>query len=166
MSLKALLTIHGVSRVLHDFNHSTEKADTAVVEQWEKDNEKAFTYTVLALDDAHRRKISKAKTVNDILAILKAEYQSQTTANKMFLKKQLMAFHMSEDETMSSLIAHFEALISSLEAIGSKVDNDDALLVLFNLLPPSYEPIIKPLEVMPNITLEVAKTALLNEEML
>ena len=74
MSLKALLTIHGVSCVLNDFNRPTKKADAAVIEQWEKDNEKAFAYTVLALDDAHRCKISKAKTVNDILAILITNY--------------------------------------------------------------------------------------------
>ena len=44
--------------------------------------------------------------------------------------------------------------------------NDDAVLALFNSLPPAFDAIIKPLEVMENITLEKAKQALLNEELL
>ena len=69
MSLKALLTIHRVSHVLHDFNRPTKKTDAAVVEQWEKNNEKAFTYTVLVLDNAHRHKVI-CSTGFDIFSVL------------------------------------------------------------------------------------------------
>ena len=44
--------------------------------------------------------------------------------------------------------------------------DDDVVLALFNSLPPAFDAIIKPLEVMENITLEKAKQALLNEELL
>ena len=44
--------------------------------------------------------------------------------------------------------------------------DDNAVLALFNSLSSAFDAIIKPLEVMENITLEKAKQALLNEELL
>ena len=163
MSLRALLTIHQVSHVLHK---APTKMTTKEVDAWEKAQNLAFSHALLTLDEVHKRKVSKSKTVVEILAILRSEYQSITTANKHYLKKQLSRLTMEEGISMPSHLSNFKNLLSQLERIGCKVANDDAVLALFNSLPPAFDAIIKPLEVMENITLEKAKQALFNEELL
>ena len=109
MSLRALLTIHQVSHVLHK---APTKMTTKEVDAWEKAQNLAFSHALLMLDEVHKRKVSKSKTVVEILAILRSEYQSITTANKHYLKKQLSRLTMGEGISMPSHLSNFESLLS------------------------------------------------------
>ena len=109
MSLRALLTIHQVS---HTLNKPPTKITQNEATEWEKAQNLAFSYALLTLDEVHKRKVAKAKTVVEILSILKTEYQSNTTANKHYLKKQLSCLLMGEGTSMSSHISNFENLLS------------------------------------------------------
>ena len=91
MSFHVLLTIHQVSHVLHK---APTKMTTEEVDAWEKAQNLAFSHALLTLDEVHKRKVSKSNTVVEILAILRSEYQSITTANKHYLKKQLSCLTM------------------------------------------------------------------------
>jgi len=140
---------------------STEEVDV-----WEKAQNLAFSHALFMLDEVHKHKVAKSKTVVEILAILRSEYQFITTANKHYLKKQLSCLSMGEGILMPFHLSNFKNLLSQLERIGCKVADDDAVLALFNSLPPTFDAIIKLLEVMENVTLEKAKQALFNEELL
>ena len=109
MSLRALLTIHQVS---HTLNKPPTKITQNKATEWEKAQNLAFSYALLTLDEVHKHKVAKAKTVVEILSILKTEYQSNTTANKHYLKKQLSCLLMGEGTSMSSHISNFETLLS------------------------------------------------------
>ena len=110
MSLCVLLTIHQVSHVL---NKAPTKMTIDEVDTWEKTQNLAFSHALLTLDEVYKHKVSKTKTVVEILAILRLEYQSITTANKHYLKKQLSRFSMRKGISMH--LSNFENLLSQLE---------------------------------------------------
>ena len=112
LSLHTLLTIHQVSHVLYK---APTKMTIEEVDAWEKAQNLAFSHALLTLDEVHKRKVSKSKTVVEILAILRSEYQSITTANKHYLKKQLSRLTMGEGISMPSHLSNFENLLSQLE---------------------------------------------------
>ena len=87
MSLRALLTIHQVSHVL---NKAPTKMTTDKVNAWKKAQNLAFSHALLTLDEVHKHKVSKTKTVVEILAILRSEYQSITTKINTILKNSLV----------------------------------------------------------------------------
>ena len=71
MSLRALLTIHQVSHVL---NKAPTKMTTDAVDAWKKAQNLAFSHALFMLDEVHKRKVSKTKTVVEILAILRSQH--------------------------------------------------------------------------------------------
>ena len=109
MSLCTLLTIHQVSHVL---NKAPTKMTTDKVDAWEKAQNLAFSHALFMLNKVHKHKVSKTKTVVEILAILRSEYQSITMANKHYLKKQLSRLSMGEGVSMPSHLSNFKKLLS------------------------------------------------------
>ena len=70
---------------------------------------------------------------------LKNIYMSKMLTNKLYLKKQLHALHMGEGTNFLSHLNVLNGLITQLENIGVKIEDEDKAIVLINSLPSSYD---------------------------
>lgn len=182
MSFKALLTVNKIAYIIDPKAvvskkkgkqstqstktkpDTTEEADddTSSIEE---DQQIAYAFLVLSLDEKHKRKIAHTKTVLEALQVLRDEYQSKSTANKMLLRKKFSSFRMAEGTTMANHIAAFDQLILSMTALGLNTPEEDAILqLLMSLDGTEYDTTVKTLSAIPSITLAQIKQSLLTEE--
>ena len=72
-------------------------------------------------------------------AKLESRYKSKSLTNRLYLKKQLYAFHMTEGTNFMEHLDEFKRLLTKLKAIGMKIEEEDKIVLLLVYLPPSYE---------------------------
>ena len=92
---------------------------------------------------------------------------SKTITNKLYLKKQLYALHMSEGTDFLSHLNVFNGLITQLANLGVKIEEEDKAILLLNSLPSSYDNLATTI-LHGKITVElkdVTSALLLNEKM-
>ena len=77
-------------------------------------------------------------------------YMTKNLSNKLYLKKQIYglrmnkrtALSMNERTTMLDHLIFFSKVINELLTIDVKIDEEDKVLILLNLLPQSYNHIV------------------------
>ena len=70
---------------------------------------------------------------------LESRYKDKSLTNRLSLKKQLYALHMSEGVNITDHLDEFNRLITELEAIGAKIEEEDKEILLLVSLPSPYE---------------------------
>ncbi|KAL8464477.1 hypothetical protein ACS0TY_034123 [Phlomoides rotata] len=77
------------------------------------------------------------KTAIDVWRKLESLYQTKSVSNKLYVKKKLLDFRMSEDKGPSEQLDTFNRYIDDLEDLDVKLEDDDKALMLLNALPRS-----------------------------
>jgi len=83
-------------------------------------------------------------------------YMTKSLSNKLYLKKQLYGLRMKEVIAMLEHLNFFNKVISELQPVDVKIDEEDKALILFSSLPESYDHIV--------ITMLYGKETLILEE--
>ena len=80
--------------------------------------------------------ISTAKAIWEKLEEL---YQTKGVSNRVYLKEQFHTLQMKEGTSISDHLSVLNGIVSELESIGVKIDDEDQALRLIWCLPASYE---------------------------
>jgi len=96
---------------------------------------------------------------------VRTHFDRDTTANKVFLKKQLVMMRMQEDTSVQDHLRRIKELTDRLVSIGSVVTEEDQIVYLLSSLPDSYSMLITALETREGLTLQDVQRALVSEEL-
>ena len=66
-------------------------------------------------------------------------YTTKSFSNKLYLKKQLYGLRMKEGTVVLDHLNFFNKVISELQAVDVKIDEEDKALILFSSLLESYD---------------------------
>jgi hypothetical protein len=66
-------------------------------------------------------------------------YQTKGISNRVYLKEQFHTLRMNEGATISNHLSVLNGIVSELETLGVKMDDEDKALRLILFLPSSYE---------------------------
>ena len=78
-------------------------------------------------------------TAKELWEKLEELYQAKGISNRLYLKEQFHMLHMNEGTKISDHLSILNSIVSELEAIGVKIDDEDKALRFIWSLPPSYE---------------------------
>lgn len=108
-------------------------------EDWEEFDLRAASMIRLSLAKnilANVQGISKAK---ELWEKLEEMYQAKGVSNRVYLKEQFHTLRMNEGTSISDHLSVLNGIVSELESIGVKMDDEDIALRLIWSLPNSYE---------------------------
>ena len=78
-------------------------------------------------------------TIKEIWDKLENLYQSKSVSNRLYLKEQFYKLQMGEGTKISDHLSVLNGIISELETLGVKIDEEDKALRLILSLPSSYK---------------------------
>ena len=77
---------------------------------------------------------------------MKKQFERDTLANKLFLKKQYFRKEMKEATSMQAHLKEMKELTDKLASIGAPISEEDQVVTLLGSLPPSYSTLVTALE--------------------
>ncbi|GKA50571.1 hypothetical protein Tco_0743644 [Tanacetum coccineum] len=106
---------------------------------------KAYSTLILCLGDRVLREVTKETTAAGIWTKLTSLYMTKSLANKMYPKKKLYTYYMSQGTKPGDHIDEFNKLILDLSNIVIEIEDEDQTLMLLTSLPPFYENFVETL---------------------
>ncbi|KAJ0624083.1 putative RNA-directed DNA polymerase [Helianthus annuus] len=134
-------------------------------EEWEDLDLRAASAIRLCLAKNVLANVHGISTAKDLWEKLEQLYQGKGISNRLYLKEQFHTFRMDGDTKISDHLSVLNNIVSELEAIGVKVEDEDKTLRLILSLTSSYEH-MKPILMYGKETLKYADVTekLLSEE--
>ena len=108
-------------------------------EDWEDLDLRAASAIRLCLAKNVLANIHGISTAKELWEKLEELYQTKGVSNRVYLKEQFHTLQMSEGTTISDHLSVLNGIVSELESIGVKIDDEDQALRLIWSLPSSYE---------------------------
>ena len=108
-------------------------------EDWEELDMKAASQIRLSLAKNVLANVAGLSTTKEIWDKLENLYQSKSVSNRLYLKEQFYKLQMEEGTKISDHLSVLNGIISELETLGVKIDEEDKALRLILSLPPSYK---------------------------
>ena len=84
----------------------------------------------------------KTKTTNEIWDTLTKLYKAKSLHNKIFLKRRLYTFRMTESTSVTNHINTLKTLFSQLTTLGHNIEENERAEFLLQSLPDSYDQLI------------------------
>ncbi|KAL4579351.1 hypothetical protein LXL04_015493 [Taraxacum kok-saghyz] len=134
-------------------------------EEWDDLDLRAATAIRLSLAKNVLANVHGISTTKELWEKLEQLYQGKGISNRLYLKEQFHTLRMNGDTKISDHLSVLNNIVSELEAIGVKVEDEDKALRLILSLPSSYEH-MKPILMYGKETLKYADVTgkLLSEE--
>jgi hypothetical protein len=108
-------------------------------QHWERDGFRALSILEATIPDDLFHKIQDTKTVKEVWAKLKVEYEGQSRSVMVDLGRKFMSTHCGEDDNIHAHFTKLANICEKLSAIGRKVSNDEYVSVLVGSLPDCYD---------------------------
>ena len=134
--VKNILTREGCTKALKP---KSEKPEKLKDEEWQEMRELANSTIQLYLGNTTLREVINESDPAELWAKLESRYKSKSLTNRLSLKKQLYALHMGEGKNFMDHLDEFNRLLTELDAIGAKIEEEDKAILLLVSLPSSYE---------------------------
>ncbi|KAG5532538.1 hypothetical protein RHGRI_026984 [Rhododendron griersonianum] len=134
--VKNILTREGLVKAL---KKKSEKPEGVKDDKWEEMRELANSTIQLYLGNSTLREVINETDPAELWAKLESRYKSKSLTNRLSLKKQLYALQMSEGMNFMNHMDEFNRLVTELEAIGAKIEEEDKAIILLVSLRSSYE---------------------------
>lgn len=153
--------LKGRSGAVGDANNKSSMSDG----DWEDLDLKAASTIRLCLAKNVLANVHGISSAKELWEKLEALYQAKGISNRLYLKEQFHTLRMDEGVRISDHLSTLNGIISELESIGVKIEDEDKALRLVLSLPQSYEH-MKPILVYGKETLVFAEVTgkLLSEE--
>jgi hypothetical protein len=87
-------------------------------------------------------KISKEKTIEDLMKELDKLYENPLTSNKVFLLKKFFDMNMSEDGSISDHLNEFNMVTNQLSYVGVKFDDEVRSLLILCSFPERWNVLV------------------------
>ena len=107
-------------------------------DDWEDLDERAASAIRLCLAKNVLANIHGTYSAKELWERLEELYQANSVCNRFYLKEQFHMLHMTEGTKISDHLGVLNGIVSELESIGVKIDEEDKGLRLIWSLPPSY----------------------------
>ncbi|KAD3641560.1 hypothetical protein E3N88_30784 [Mikania micrantha] len=101
--------------------------------------EKAHSAIILSLGDRVLREVSKETTAASVWTKLESLYMTKSLANRLYLKKRLYTFQMTNGKSLEDHTDEFNKLILDLENIEVELEEEDIAVIFLSSLPQNYE---------------------------
>lgn len=108
-------------------------------EEWEELDMKAASQIRLCLAKNVLANVIGLSTTKELWEKLEELYQTKSISNRLYLKEQFHKLQMVEGTTISDHLSILNGIVSELESIGVKIDDEDKALRLIWSLPSSYK---------------------------
>ena len=108
-------------------------------EDWEDLDLRAASAIRLCLAKNILANVHGISVAKELWEKLEELYQAKGVSNRVYLKEQFHTLRMNEGTTMSDHLSVLNGIVSELETIGVKLDDEDIALRLIWSLPSSYE---------------------------
>lgn len=108
-------------------------------EDWEELDLKAASVIRLSLAKNVLANVQGISSAKELWEKLEGMYQAKGVSNRVYLKEQFHTLRMNEGTTISDHLSVLNGIVSELEAIGVKIDDEDIALRLIWSLPHIYE---------------------------
>jgi len=142
-----------------------EVAEAAVRTRYEKAKQKAMATLVVGIHSKLIYLVTSCTTPQDVWDTLRGQFERNTFANKMFLKRQYFTTKMSEGQSVQDHLKCMKEITDKLAALGSAVGEEEQVVALLISLPPSYQTLVTALEAKgDDLSLEFVQQALVSEE--
>ncbi|GJR74523.1 zinc finger, CCHC-type containing protein [Tanacetum coccineum] len=106
---------------------------------------KAYNILILCLGDRVLWKVTKETTAAGIWTKLTSLYMTKSLANRLYLKKKMYTYYMSQGTKLGDHIDEFNKLILDLANIDIEIEDEDHALMLLTSLSSSYENFVETL---------------------
>ncbi|KAK6151362.1 hypothetical protein DH2020_013997 [Rehmannia glutinosa] len=108
-------------------------------EDWEDLDLRAASTIRLCLAKNVLANVHGISNAKELWEKLEALYQAKGISNRLYLKEQFHTLWMNEGSKISDHLSTLNGIISELETIGVKIEDEDKALRLILSLPHSYE---------------------------
>ena len=133
--------------------------------RYEKDKQKAMGTLVMGIQSNLIYLVTSCTTPKDLWDTLKAQFERNTLANKLFLKRQYFTTKMKEGQSVQDHFKNMKEIVDKLAALGSEVAEEEQVVALLISLPSSYTTLVTGLEAKGDeLSLSFVQQALINEE--
>lgn len=142
----------------------TDDVSTAKKEDVEAANKKAKNAIINCVSDRHIDYVRDCDTARGMLTALTNVFERKSTISRLLIRKKLLGLKCTT--SLQDHFNKFDGLVSDLEAMGSKLEQEDAVCHLLLTIPDKYENVITVLETIDtDLTLDFVKSRLLDAEM-
>jgi hypothetical protein len=131
--MKVVLTHLCVQKALQP--RPTDMAD----DKWEDLDDKALSALQLSLSPNVLREVMNTKSMTELWKKLEELYMTKSIANKLRLKECLYTIRMAEGTSIQSHLNEFNSICVDLESLDVKIDDEDKVILLVVVLPPSFK---------------------------
>lgn len=139
-----------------------EQTDAVSTKKYEDTNKKGLAFLVRFLSDSHLTYTRTSTYVWEIFQKLDAVYLKESTANRIFLKREFQALKLEIGGDQKTHFRKFDKLISDLRMVGCKSEENDLIEQLLMSMSDEYKVTVEVIERINNPTLELVKQKLLN----
>ncbi|KAF6149797.1 hypothetical protein GIB67_017530 [Kingdonia uniflora] len=108
-------------------------------ENWEDLDSRAVSGIRLCLAKNFLANVAREKTTKGVWEKLKSLYQTKSLSNRLYLKERLHTLKMNEGTSVGDHLGSLNGIVSELESIGVKVEDEDKALQLIWYLPSSFK---------------------------
>jgi hypothetical protein len=115
-----------------------EKPEEMTEAVWKDLDKKARATIRLTLTKEVAYNILKETTAKGIMDSLSSMYEKPSAANKIFLIRELVNMRMGEGDSVTNHINNINSILSRLESVGIKFDDEVQALLLLSSLPDSW----------------------------
>jgi len=162
--MKHLLLAKGLWNFVDGTAELAEDADDQAQAEYNQKMQKAFSTIVLAVSTKQLYLITSAESPQEAWEALRVNFERDTLANMLFLKKQYFRTQMKDSMSIEKHLKH-EELADKLAAIGAPISEEDQVVTLLGSLPPNYATLVTALEArVDDVNLKFVQQALLHEE--
>ncbi|KAF2291279.1 hypothetical protein GH714_022225 [Hevea brasiliensis] len=111
-------------------------------DRWKEMDDNAIAHLHLAMADTVLSSVAEKKTAKEIWDTLTGLYEAKSLHNKIFLKRRLYTFRMSESTSVTDHINNLNTLFSQLTALEYHIAENERTELLLQSLPDSYDQLI------------------------
>ena len=128
-------------------------------------SQKAFSTIVLAISTSQLYSVTSCEGPQEAREALRANFERDSLANKLFLKKQYSRTQMKDGTPIEKHLKDMKELTDKLAAIGAAISEEDRVVTLLGSLPPNYATLVTALDPrVDDVSLKFVQQALIHEE--
>ena len=110
--------------------------------EWQDLEMSAASIIRMCLDDEVMYHVMDEESPTSIWLKLESRYMSKSLTNKLLLNKKLYGLKMAEGSALDQHINVFNQIISDMNRVDVKFEDEDMTLILLNSLPKSYDNLV------------------------
>lgn len=119
-----------------------DDAEAAARLRYAKAKQKAMATLVVGIHSKLIYLVTSCTTPKDVWDTLKGQFERNTFANKMFLKRQYFTTKMSEGQSVRDHLKCMKEISDKLAALGSALAEEEQVVALLISLPASYQTLV------------------------